>query len=111
MTDDAEKEANRDCFRGNYARQAFYPLTLPLTAGPGPSRWPLPSGPTGRRSEWRWPLIAVYCWAGVDFSFDLFRLSIRLLDRARARRRSHEIVIRLSSFILGCIGVQILWNR
>src|SRR5205085_3615528 len=29
------ESGQRDCNESNYARQAFYPLTLPLTVGPG----------------------------------------------------------------------------
>src|SRR5277367_2620400 len=30
-----EKGATKECQEADYARQAFYPLTLPLTVGPG----------------------------------------------------------------------------
>src|SRR5438034_2972509 len=30
-----EKGSRRECNEENYSRQAFYPLTLPLTVGPG----------------------------------------------------------------------------
>src|SRR5215469_224611 len=33
--DDANEQAKRPCNEANYMRQAFYPLTLPLTVGPG----------------------------------------------------------------------------
>ncbi len=33
--EDATGDANRPCNGANYMRQAFYPLTLPLTVGPG----------------------------------------------------------------------------
>ena len=33
--DDAAKDAKRPCNEATYMRQAFYPLTLPLTVGPG----------------------------------------------------------------------------
>src|SRR3954469_9212015 len=33
--DGAEKDGQRECNESDYTRQAFYPLTLPLTVGPG----------------------------------------------------------------------------
>src|SRR5690349_13094859 len=33
--DGDEKSGQRECNESDYARQAFYPLTLPLTVGPG----------------------------------------------------------------------------
>src|ERR1044071_9009856 len=33
--DGAERDGQRECDEGDYARQAFYPLTLPLTVGRG----------------------------------------------------------------------------
>src|SRR3954453_7053571 len=33
--DGEEKEGERECLESDYSRQAFYPLTLPLTVGPG----------------------------------------------------------------------------
>src|ERR1700676_1532908 len=56
--DSGEKGARRECDEGNYSRQAFYPLTLPLTVGPGAISVAIAVGanrPEG--SEWRWPLI------------------------------------------------------
>jgi multiple antibiotic resistance protein len=59
-TDDASGEngPRRECNEADYSRQAFYPLTLPLTVGPGSISVAITVGadrPEG--SEWRWPLI------------------------------------------------------
>src|SRR5580700_5279330 len=51
----ADKGARRECSEVNYSRQAFYPLTLPLTVGPGSISVAITVGadrPVG--SEWRW---------------------------------------------------------
>ncbi len=48
----------RQCSEQDYSRQAFYPLTLPLTVGPGSISVAITVGanrPEG--AEWRWPLI------------------------------------------------------
>src|SRR5450631_4334439 len=51
--------AARPCNEANYARQAFYPLTLPLTVGPGSISVAITVGANRRDgSEWAWPLIA-----------------------------------------------------
>jgi len=111
--DDAEKEAvNRDCNKNNYARQAFYPLTLPLTVGPGSISVAItvganrPEGP-----EWRWPLIAGMLLGSALISASIY-FSYRFADRIGRvlGDAAMNIMIRLSSFILICIGVQILWN-
>ena len=96
----------------NYARQAFYPLTLPLTVGPGSISVAIAVGanrPEG--SEWRWPLIGGMVLGSLLIAVSIY-LSYRFADRiGRALGESAmNIMIRLSSFILVCIGVQILWN-
>src|SRR5271163_3811098 len=54
-----EKDASRECNEANYARQAFYPLTLPLTVGPGSISVAIAVGANrAEGSEWHWPLIA-----------------------------------------------------
>src|SRR6202049_459282 len=57
--DRGDQEGQRKCKESDYARQAFYPLTLPLTVGPGSISVAIAVGanrPEG--AEWRWPLIA-----------------------------------------------------
>src|ERR1700758_5389557 len=111
--DDAdEKEAKKECNEADYARQAFYPLTLPLTVGPGSISVAIAVGanrPEG--SEWRWPLITGFLLGSVLISASIY-LSYRFAERiARTLGDSAmNVMIRLSSFILVCIGVQILWN-
>jgi multiple antibiotic resistance protein len=112
--DDAagEKGAQRECNEANYTSQAFYPLTMPLTVGPGSISVAITVGanrPEG--SEWRWPLIGGMLLGSALISVSIY-LSYRFAERiGRALGDSAmNIVIRLSSFILVCIGVQILWN-
>lgn len=106
------KDARQECSEVDYSRQAFYPLTLPLTVGPGTISVAITVGanrPEG--SEWRWPLIAgmllgslliaASIWASYRFAEGIGRT----LGEA-----AMNVIIRLSSFILVCIGVQILWN-
>src|SRR5689334_16867014 len=56
--DDDSSGSAQECKENDYARQAFYPLTMPLTVGPGSISVAITVGanrPEG--SEWRWPLI------------------------------------------------------
>src|SRR6185503_5209188 len=56
--EDAGEDAKRPCNEANYLRQAFYPLTLPLTVGPGSIATAITVGANRTEgSEWRWPLI------------------------------------------------------
>jgi multiple antibiotic resistance protein len=102
----------RECSESTYARQAFYPLTLPLTVGPGSISTAIAVG--ANRSEgsaWRWSLIVGMLLGALLISASIY-LSYRFADRiARTLGESAmNVIIRLSSFILVCIGVQILWN-
>jgi multiple antibiotic resistance protein len=107
-----EKNGAARCSEADYERQAFYPLTLPLTVGPGSISVAITVGanrPEG--SEWRWPLIA-----GMLLGSGLIAASIYLSYRFAERigrtlgDSAMNVIIRLSSFILVCIGVQITWN-
>lgn len=107
-----EKDARRECNEADYSRQAFYPLTLPLTVGPGSISVAITVGadrPEG--SEWRWPLIGGMLLGSVLIAASIY-LSYRFAERiARTLGdAAMNVIVRLSSFILVCIGVQILWN-
>ena len=106
------KDARRECSEANYARQAFYPLTMPLTVGPGSISVAITVGanrPEG--SEWRWPLIAGMLLGSLVIAASIY-LSYRFAERIGRTLgdSAMNVIIRLSSFILVCIGVQILWN-
>ncbi len=112
--DDDREEAGgkKECEEENFSRQAFYPLTLPLTVGPGSISVAVTVGanrPEG--SEWRWPLIAGMLLGSVLIAVSIY-LSYRFAERIGRTLgdASMNVVIRLSSFILLCIGVQIMWN-
>jgi len=107
-----EKGARRECSEADYSRQAFYPLTLPLTVGPGTISVAITVGanrPEG--SEWRRPLIAGMLLGSVLISASIY-WSYRFAERIwrTLGDSAMNVIIRLSSFILVCIGVQIMWN-
>jgi len=104
--------ANRECNEADYAGQAFYPLTLPLTVGPGSISVAIAVGANrSEGSEWRWSLITGMLIGSAVIAASIY-LSYRFAERlARTLGESAmNVIIRLSSFILVCIGVQILWN-
>src|SRR5438477_3267102 len=56
--DDQESGGHRECKESDYSRQAFYPLTLPLTVGPGSISVAIAVGANRTEgSAWRWSLI------------------------------------------------------
>ena len=93
-------------------RNAFYPLTLPLTVGPGSISVAITLGanePHHLVANLVAILAAVIGSALVAFSI---YLCYGFADRLAAiiGESGMGIVLRLSSFLLVCIGVQILWN-
>jgi multiple antibiotic resistance protein len=112
--DDGEQDgkAGRECKESNYSEMAFYPLTLPLTVGPGSISVAITVGADRSQGEpSRLPLIAGMLLGSLLIAASIY-LSYRFADRlARTLGDSAmNVIIRLSSFILVCIGVQILWN-
>jgi len=110
--DGDQKNGHRMCNESDYTREAFYPLTLPLTVGPGSISVAIAVGANqAEGSQWRWSLIAGMLIGSALISASIY-LSYRFAERiGRALGESAmDVIIRLSSFILVCIGVQILWN-
>jgi len=110
--DGSDKGDPAKCNEQDYARQAFYPLTLPLTVGPGSISVAITVGanrPEG--SEWHWPLIVGMVFGSLLIAASIY-WSYRFAERIGRTLgdSAMNVIIRLSSFILVCIGVQILWN-
>jgi multiple antibiotic resistance protein len=110
--EDSSVDAKGPCNEANYMRQAFYPLTLPLTVGPGSISAAITVGANRTEgSEWRWPLIIGLLLGAIVIALSIY-LSYRFAERIAMALgdAAMNVVIRLSSFILVCIGVQIAWN-
>ena len=110
--DHGPSNARKPCNEETFKRQAFYPLTLPLTVGPGSISVAITVGanrPEG--SEWSLPLIAGLIAGGIAVALSIY-ISYRFAERIAAvlGETAMNVINRLSSFILVCIGVQILWN-
>ena len=95
------------------SRLAFYPLTMPLTTGPGTISVAISLG--ARRPSGLHASLLIF---GIETlgAVLLLALLIYLLYRHSARfarllgATGTTIVVRLSAFLLFCIGVQIFWN-
>jgi multiple antibiotic resistance protein len=110
--DSDEKGAGKECHEVDYSRQAFYPLTLPLTVGPGSISVAITVGanrPQG--AQWNWPLLSGLLLGSLLIAASIY-LSYRFAERIGRTLgdSAMNVIIRISSFILVCIGVQILWN-
>jgi multiple antibiotic resistance protein len=110
--DEVRSEVHRDAPQQDPLRQAFYPLTLPLTVGPGSISIAITLGANVARHSGvnlLAMLAAVIASALVAFSIYLcYGFADRLAQVVGATAMS--VILRLSSFLLVCIGVQILWN-
>ena len=97
-------------------KHAFYPLTLPLSVGPGSISVTITLGanlPKHLSAGWLvgWDSIAaaIIGLAIISFLVWLCYYSAQWMSRVLGETGT-SVVVRLSSFILLCIGVQILWN-
>ena len=104
---DAEKKITSQ----DIANRAFYPLTLPLTVGPGSISVALTLGVNEalQRSNLVRLIAAIIGPALVALTI---YLSYRFAERiARILgETAMNVVVRLTAFILLCIGVQIVWS-
>jgi multiple antibiotic resistance protein len=94
------------------SRQAFYPLTLPLTVGPGSISVAITVGANRTPNiEASLPALEAAVAGAALIGISIY-LSYRFAETiARVLGdTAMNVVIRLSSFILLCIGVQIAWN-
>jgi len=95
------------------SKLAFYPLTMPLTTGPGTISVAISIG-AGRPRGFH-PLLLEF-FVETLAAVGLLVLLIYVTYRNAARLANligstgTSIVVRLSAFLLFCIGIQILWN-
>jgi multiple antibiotic resistance protein len=104
-------QAQKKITSRDIANRAFYPLTLPLTVGPGSLSVALTLGvnEAPQRSNLVRLVAAVIGPALVALTI---YLSYRFAERiARVLgETAMNVIVRLTSFILLCIGVQIVWS-
>lgn len=94
---------------------AFYPLTMPLTVGPGSISVAVTLGSQRPARSEDLAQLAVLGGAAVAglaalaiTIFVSYRFADRIIQFLGAR--GTDVVMRLSAFILFCIGIQIIWN-
>jgi multiple antibiotic resistance protein len=93
-------------------RDAFYPLTLPLTVGPGSISIAITLG-ANEPQNLRAGLVAIVAAAiGSAFVAATIYLCYGFADRLAGVMgpAGMNVILRLSSFLVVCIGVQIVWN-
>jgi len=94
--------------------RAFYPLTMPLTVGPGSISVAITLGsqrpPTSDLPQFfAASTAAIASLVAMSLTVYLcYRFAPRLVSALG--RGGTNVVVRLSAFILLCIGIQILWN-
>ncbi len=104
----SEQEEMQSCLLD----QAFFPLTMPVTAGPGSMAITLTLVPPGKILE----LHTILDFAAVTGGIALAALAVFLFYRfakaflRRLRRTAAAAISQVSAFILLAIGVQIVWN-
>jgi len=91
--------------------QAFYPLTLPLTVGPGSISVAITLGANASHAGFNFFAILAALVGSAVIALTIF-LCYGFADRlARILGvTAMTVIVRLTSFLLVCIGVQIVWN-
>jgi multiple antibiotic resistance protein len=94
---------------------AFYPLTMPMTVGPGSMSVAITIGSRKPEGTPHWSLIAEHA-SGALLGLLAIGLSIYIAYRSAEYlgkllgQTGLEVLVRLSAFILMCIGIEIVWS-
>jgi multiple antibiotic resistance protein len=94
---------------------AFYPLTMPLTVGPGSISVAIALGSEWPAGTFDWPdltLLGASAVVGIGAIAFTIYVCYRFGERTLALlgRSGTNVLVRLSAFVLFCIGIQILWT-
>jgi multiple antibiotic resistance protein len=111
--DDARGEDVQSRMRSrDVLAQAFYPLTLPLTVGPGSISVAIALGANEPRHVGFNIPASVAALVGALLIASSIYLCYRFAENLERLlgKSAMNVIMRLSSFLLVCIGVQILWN-
>jgi multiple antibiotic resistance protein len=110
--DSTKADVHRSVGAQDLSTKAFYPLTLPLTVGPGSISVAITLGANEPHNDH----LIIFSILGAVIGALLIAASVYLCyafsDRlARVLGETGmSVIMRLSSFLLVCIGVQIIWN-
>jgi multiple antibiotic resistance protein len=110
--EDEKNEVRQNVESDDTFREAFYPLTLPLTVGPGSISVAITLGANAKHPQgMSVPTAVAAITASLLIAVSIF-LCYGFADRLARMlgKTAMSVIMRLSSFLLICIGVQILWN-
>lgn len=110
--DSTKSDVHRAVSAEDLSRKAFYPLTLPLTVGPGSISVAITLGANEPHTDHRILFSIIGAVIGAVLIAASVYLCYAFADRlARVLGETGmNVIMRLSSFLLVCIGVQIIWN-
>ena len=109
---DRQSAGHHKVDRDDIFKNAFYPLTMPLTVGPGSISIAITLGANAPRHV-GWDLLPLI---PALIGSLLLALSVFICYASAGRLAKlfgptgMSVILRLTSFLLVCIGVQILWN-
>ena len=105
-------EAAKPVTRPDLRSRAFYPLTMPLTVGPGSISVAITIGANQSQSVRSLIVNSAAHTIGILIVSLAVFVVLRYADRILRRLgpTGTAVLMRLSAFILLCIGVQITWN-
>jgi multiple antibiotic resistance protein len=110
--EDERNDAAALLSRRDAEKMAFFPLTMPLTAGPGTISVAIALGTNKPREA----ELLLRFLVGATVTTLVMSLLVYLMYRYADRlsrgigATGTSIIVRLSSFLLFCIGIQVLWN-
>jgi len=109
---DERGQIQRDVNPADILRRAFYPLTLPLTVGPGSISIAITLGANAPHHLGGNLISILSAVIGAAILAATIYLCYGFADRLAAvlGQTGMNVILRLSSFLLVCIGVQIFWN-
>jgi multiple antibiotic resistance protein len=112
---DAEQQKQELAGHAATAPDPFYPLTMPLTVGPGAISVAVSLGsqrPSTFEDAAQFALLGFAAICGLLAIATTVFVSYRLAESIASGlgKSGTNVLVRLSAFILLCIGIQILWN-
>jgi multiple antibiotic resistance protein len=110
--DNPDNQVHHDVNPRDIFRSAFYPFTLPLTVGPGSISVAITLGANAARHQGAIYLDVIVMIIGSALVALTVYICYGFSDRIAMLLgpTAMSVVMRLSSFLLVCIGVQIFWN-
>jgi multiple antibiotic resistance protein len=110
--DEPGRQQVADAWEREVARRSFYPLTFPLTVGPGSISIAITLGARDVADPAARAMFVAADLVGVAIITLVVYLSYRFASRliSRLGENGTNVFLRLSAFIMLCVGVSILWG-